>query len=202
MEVQILGKGPRCRQCADPNRRVAKSCGKKAQQQRNLSVRSGRKANRHPGVLLNKTVVWSNIILYVKAPREVRMKEREQGRPHALKPGIIPRGLHARYSEAFVGRLEKVRVKDPEGYRKIRRVMDRILQSPGEADGVMHGVHHGRLKKYAGRRDYRLIYDWCEVCRKANRHLQGSCPHCEKVEDHSVIFFDLYHKKDAKKLRS
>ena len=130
------------------------------------------------------------------------MKRRETERVHETPAGVSQKGLHARYSEAFSSRLEKVRVKDPVGYRRIRYVMDRILENPSEADGIMHGPYHGRFKKYVGRRDYRLIYDWCEICRKANRHLEWSCPSCEKVENNSVIFFDLYHKKDAKRLRS
>jgi hypothetical protein len=53
----------------------------------------------------------------------------------------------------------------------------------------MHGLHHGRMKKYVGRRDYRLIYYWCEECRKENRRLEDKCGHCAEVGEHSVIFF-------------
>jgi len=65
----------------------------------------------------------------------------------------------------------------------------------------MRGIYHGRYKKYVGRRDYRLIYYWCELCRKENRRLEKQCEDCHAIPDYSVIFFDLYHKKDAKKFK-
>ncbi|NIQ96005.1 MAG: toxin, partial [Desulfuromonadales bacterium] len=71
----------------------------------------------------------------------------------------------------FASKLEKIRKQDPPGHSRILRVIDRLLLNPGDADGKMHGVYHGRLKKYVGRRDYRLIYHWCELCRKENRRM-------------------------------
>lgn len=69
----------------------------------------------------------------------------------------------------FSAKLEKIKEHDPPGHARIMRVIERLLLNPEDADGRMHGVHHGRLKKYVGRRDHRLIYYWCELCRKANR---------------------------------
>lgn len=104
-------------------------------------------------------------------------------------------------TEHFAARLEKIRRQDPPGHRRILEVIDRLLVTPGDADGTMHGVHHGRLKKYVGRRDYRLIYHWCELCRKEKRKLEESCNHCAEVHDHSVIFFDVYHKNELAHLK-
>ena len=59
----------------------------------------------------------------------------------------------------------------------------------------MHGVYHGRLKKYVGRTEYRLIYNWCRECRKAKK-LNLHCGLCREVSDNSVIFFDVYHKNE------
>ena len=59
---------------------------------------------------------------------------------------------------------------------------------------------YDKLKKYVGRKDYRLIYYWCELCRKENKRLESACEHCESLPDQSVIFFDLYHKKDSKRV--
>jgi len=99
-------------------------------------------------------------------------------------------------TSAFSTKLEKIRRHDPVGHGRILRVIDRLLQVPKDADGVMHGVHHGRLKKYVGRRDYRLIYHFCELCRKESDKLAHRCGHCDSVSDHSVIFFDVYHKNE------
>ncbi len=103
--------------------------------------------------------------------------------------------------EGFSVKLEKIRRQDPSGHARILRVIDRLLENPGDADGWMHGAHHGRLKKYVGRRDYRLIYHWCELCRKESRRLEDRCGACESVADHSVIFFDVYHKNELAYLK-
>ena len=45
---------------------------------------------------------------------------------------------------------------------------------------------HSRFKKYVGRRDYRLIYEWCEACRKLAKKLEERCHNCHELPDHSV----------------
>lgn len=99
-------------------------------------------------------------------------------------------------TDQFADKLSQVQKADPKGYRRIRKTIDRLLANPSISDGKMKGVYHGRLKKYVGRRDYRLIYYWCERCLKENKRL-----HCGPIPNNSVIFFDLYHKKDKKKLK-
>ena len=101
----------------------------------------------------------------------------------------------------FADRLGKIKDRDPQGHSRIHEVIDRLLENPEAADGIMHGSHHGRFKKYVGRRDYRLIYYYCEICRKQNRRLAEKCSDCEIVQDNSVIFFEVYHKNEMKKLR-
>ncbi|MBE0596105.1 MAG: toxin [Desulfuromonadales bacterium] len=100
----------------------------------------------------------------------------------------------------FTAKLAKVEKSDPQGHTRILAVINRLLEKPGASDGWMHGAHHGRLKKYVGRRDYRLIYHWCELCRKENKRIEDRCGFCQVVNDHSVIFFDLYHKNAASRL--
>jgi hypothetical protein len=109
-----------------------------------------------------------------------------------------PFAVNHRYypTDLFAGKLSRVGKTDPGGYARIRKTIDRLLVDPSKSDGKMKGIYHGRLKKYVGRRDYRLIYYWCQRCLKENRRL-----HCGPIPNNSVIFFDLYHKKDKKKLR-
>lgn len=108
----------------------------------------------------------------------------------------------------FKKKLTQLKISDPVGYKRIQKTIDRLLLEPRDADGKMHGVYHGRLKKYVGRKDYRLIYYWCHQCLKENNKLQSNCDNCMKecgncqtIPDNSVIFFDLYHKKDMKKFK-
>ncbi|HEX9022507.1 MAG TPA: toxin [Geobacteraceae bacterium] len=98
---------------------------------------------------------------------------------------------------AFSSKLAKIEKHDPPGHTRILSVIERLLENPMDADGWMHGVFNGRLKKYVGRRDYRLIYHWCELCRKEGRKLEDQCGFCHEVTDNTVIFFDVYHKNKA-----
>jgi hypothetical protein len=99
-------------------------------------------------------------------------------------------------TKEFKHKLERIEKQDPPGHHRILQVIDRLLTAPEDADGWMRGVHRGRLKKYVGRRDYRLIYHWCERCRKETKRLEIHCGRCGDVSDHSVIFFDVYHKNE------
>jgi hypothetical protein len=101
-------------------------------------------------------------------------------------------------TRTFTKKLESVKRHDPAGYERIIKVRDRLLVNPNDADGKMHGMYSGRLKKYVGKSGYRIIYYWCELCRKENRRLEKVCADCKEIPDQSVIFFDLYHKNISK----
>jgi len=111
------------------------------------------------------------------------------------------RNNHYHPTEHFSKKLEKVKKADPSGYKRIFKVIERLLDEPSDADGKMHGLYQGRFKKYVGRRDYRIIYYWCELCRKENHRLEKKCDDCQVIPDNSVIFYDLYHKNEIKKLK-
>jgi hypothetical protein len=106
-----------------------------------------------------------------------------------------------RPTEHFSRKLEKVKLSDPPGYKRIRQVVERLIAEPDDADGKMHGLYRGRFKKYVGKHDYRIIYYWCALCRKENRRLEKECDDCPVIPDNSVIFFDLYHKNEMKKFK-
>jgi len=101
----------------------------------------------------------------------------------------------------FEKKLNQLKGTDPSGYERIKNVIGRLLIHPSDADGKMHGIYHGRLKKYVGRKDYRIIYHWCELCRKENQRIEKQCKDCDILPDNSVVFIDFYHKKDAKKIK-
>lgn len=102
---------------------------------------------------------------------------------------------------AFSRKMGQVMSDDPQGHNRIKKVIDRLLVTPDISDGKMRGFYNGRFKKYVGRKEYRLIYYWCRLCRKENRRLESKCDGCDELPDNSVIFFDLYHKKDMKKFK-
>lgn len=100
-------------------------------------------------------------------------------------------------TSCFEGKLGKIKKQDPVGFKRISQVIERLLHNPGDADGRMRGTHHSRFKKYVGRGDYRLIYEWCEICRKTNKKLEDRCSKCSEISDNSVVFFDVFHKNEA-----
>ena len=102
-----------------------------------------------------------------------------------------------RPTDHFFQKLEKVKQSDPPGFKLIQR----IVAEPEDADSKMHGLYQGRFKKYVGKRDYRIIYYWCKLCRKENRRLEKECDDCRIIPDNSVIFLDLYHKNEMKKFK-
>ncbi|MFH1154282.1 MAG: toxin [Pseudomonadota bacterium] len=110
--------------------------------------------------------------------------------PHIYKP-----------MDHFQKKLDQIRVSDPVGYEHVQKVIGRLLTDPDVADGKMHGIYQGRFKKYVGRREYRIIYHWCRLCRKENKRQEKVCRDCDSIPDNSVIFFDIYHKKDKKKFK-
>ena len=103
-------------------------------------------------------------------------------------------------TRVFSAKLTRLEKTDPPGFRRVRSVIARILANPEDADGRMHGKHHRRFKKYVGRSDYRLIYEWCELCRKTARKVTERCDNCHELPDHSVVFFDVFHKNEAANL--
>jgi len=112
----------------------------------------------------------------------------------------MPRYVYQPTAE-FAEQLDRIRRRNPTDYERIRAVIERLLENPLDSDGKMHGEHRGKLKKYVGKGDYRILYHWCELCRKANEKLKAVCSHCGTIPDQSVVFFDLYHKAESRKFK-
>lgn len=118
-----------------------------------------------------------------------------------LNPQAAPvEGFSFQATSHFARKLADLARNDPSAHRRVKGIIDRILERPQENDGQLHGIHRGRLKKYVGRSGWRLVFDWCRACRKANRRQAEACELCGTVPDNSVIFFDLFHKNEAARL--
>ena len=50
-------------------------------------------------------------------------------------------------TKQFSEKLEALKSADPSGYIRVRKVIERLLVNPDDADGKMHGLYNGRLKK-------------------------------------------------------
>ncbi len=108
-------------------------------------------------------------------------------------------GYNLHHTETFSRKLRKIKQHDLVGFERVEKTLERLAAAPGETDGVLHGPHRGKLKKYVGRGGYRIVYNWCDSCRKSRRHLADKCSFCGEIPDNSVVLHDIYHKSDAEK---
>jgi hypothetical protein len=111
-----------------------------------------------------------------------------------------PEGYSFHASEHFLKNLQGFRKSDPEGHAHIQKVIERLLRSPEDNDGMLTGPHRGKMKKYVGRSGYRLIFKWCRSCQKLGAGLGEDCPSCGTLPPDSVVFLDVFHKSEAGKL--
>lgn len=117
--------------------------------------------------------------------------------------GVVMELVANRYlpTELFTKKLTSLEKMNHVGYVRVSKVIDRLLIQPQNSDGIMKGIYDGRLKKYVGKKDFRIIYHWCKQCRQEKMfRVKEKCVGCDEMKDNSVIFFDLYHKSDMKKL--
>ncbi len=102
---------------------------------------------------------------------------------------------HYQPTDTFTKKLAQLQRFDPIGYKRIKKTIQRLVQMPQDADDKMHGLYNGRLKKYVGKKDYRIIYYWCNHCRKENKKRVRNCADCiddrqgyTVIPNNSVIF--------------
>lgn len=106
-----------------------------------------------------------------------------------------------RETKKFTKRIEKIKRRDSVGFAEIKKVIDRLLNNPSLSDGPLRGDKKGQLKKYVGRDRYRLSYTCCEICKKYNLQEKNICNnHCGTFQHNTVLFIDVFAKKDFKKL--
>lgn len=108
--------------------------------------------------------------------------------------------FHFYSADYFKKSLSRIQKADPDGARRIVAVMERLLENPAETDGMLTGPRRGLMKKYVGKSGYRLIYKWCQSCKKLAGEIRRDCPDCGQLGNESVVFFDVFHKADAARL--
>jgi hypothetical protein len=53
-------------------------------------------------------------------------------------------------TEQFSEKFKAIKSAGPSGYKRISKMIERLLLNPDDADGKMHGLYNGRLKKICG----------------------------------------------------
>lgn len=102
-------------------------------------------------------------------------------------------------TELFADHLNNIKKKDPQNYKRIKAVIDRLLRNPGLNDGPMHGISKGVFKKYIGRDELRVYFSWCQKCRESGHQEQNKCDRCDELSDNTLIFKDVVYKHEAER---
>lgn len=104
-------------------------------------------------------------------------------------------------TEKFAKSIKKIQRLDQVGFLRIKKIIDRLLDNPKLSDGSLHGDKKGQFKKYVGESGYRLIYTWCEECKRLNFQEKNDCStYCDLFPQNTIIFMDVFHKQDFRKL--
>lgn len=102
-------------------------------------------------------------------------------------------------SKQFDKELNKIKENDPPIHKRIKNKIDYLLNNPESYDRVLKGDKRCKLEKYVGRGLIRIVYNWCENCRRCNCNIVNKCIDCENKPDNTLILFDVYYKNEARK---
>lgn len=100
--------------------------------------------------------------------------------------------MEVRFEEAFVNALKK----HSSIKKSVKKKVDMIIENPiiiGEPlKGNLRGFYSCSVK-----RNFVIIYLYCEVCRKKGDNVIVACNDCEKNDDKTIKFVLLAPHDDA-----
>jgi mRNA-degrading endonuclease YafQ of YafQ-DinJ toxin-antitoxin module len=103
-------------------------------------------------------------------------------------------------SDKFADKIKYIQKKDPETFRRIKAVINRLLVTPTIYDHPLQGEKKCKFVKYVGKNLARIVYNWCENCRRSNSVEVNQCADCTSKPDNTLRLFDVYYKNEANKL--
>jgi mRNA-degrading endonuclease RelE of RelBE toxin-antitoxin system len=98
------------------------------------------------------------------------------------------------FGDDFKKHLDKLTKKDGNlKKRLLERINEMSAEKPLSQIGYI-GELKGKWKMRVG--DYRLIYAYCDDCKKHKHQFLNSCYGCGAKEDNALIFFDVIHRSN------
>ncbi len=98
------------------------------------------------------------------------------------------------FSDDFQKHLEKLTKRDGAlKKRLLQRIQEMTTEKPASQIGYI-GDLKGKWKMRVG--DYRLIYAYCEDCRKYKHEILNECYRCFEKDDTNLVFFDVIHRSN------
>jgi mRNA-degrading endonuclease RelE of RelBE toxin-antitoxin system len=98
------------------------------------------------------------------------------------------------FSDKFREPLKKLTKKD-EHLKK--RLLDQIMEmekEPPFSQVSLIGDFTGKWKMRVG--DYRLLYAYCQDCKKHKHQSYNNCLDCNTKKDNTLIFFEVFHRSN------
>ena len=100
--------------------------------------------------------------------------------------------MEARFEEAFV----KALVKHASIKKSVQRKVDRIIEDPLAVGEPLKGNWRG-FYSCPVKRNFIIIYLYCQACRKKGDHHFVACADCRDTPDQTVKFVLLAPHDDA-----
>jgi mRNA-degrading endonuclease RelE of RelBE toxin-antitoxin system len=98
------------------------------------------------------------------------------------------------FGDDFKKHLDKLTKKDGTlKNRLLERIGEMSKEQPQSQIGYV-GELKGKWKMRVG--DYRLIYAYCQDCKKHKHQNHNMCYGCSTKADNALIFFDVIHRSN------
>jgi mRNA-degrading endonuclease RelE of RelBE toxin-antitoxin system len=102
------------------------------------------------------------------------------------------------FSDDFKKHFEKLTKKDVSLKNRLRECIDEMAVKKPYSQIGYSGDLNGKWKMRVG--DYRLIYVYCEDCRRCCHQVFNDCYRCCDRSGDVLIFFDVIHRSNDYKL--
>jgi mRNA-degrading endonuclease RelE of RelBE toxin-antitoxin system len=92
---------------------------------------------------------------------------------------------------------ELSKIKNTEDRKHIGKVMSRLEEDPYNWDGSGEGEWKGSYYKYVGKKGYRIVYAFCELCEKNEHQELVHCDKCCEIPKDSLVFRRIFQREEG-----
>lgn len=111
----------------------------------------------------------------------------------------MPYKDNIRYSSKFDKSIKKIKKQAPSRVKRIEQVVNFLIKNPETFDKPLTGKRNYKLEKYVGKKDYRILYRYCNYCIKHKQKDVETCRDCKEVlkSGGGIMFLDIFKKNTA-----
>jgi len=97
-------------------------------------------------------------------------------------------------SDHFKKHFDKLTKKDNMLKKRLTDKIKEMCIAKPEGQTELVGILKGKYRIRVG--DYRLIYAYCEDCKKHNYQIYNKCYECSTKSDDTLVLFDVIHRSN------